>query len=528
MLRACGRRFFSLQVRSSQPGRRLAARDIVEAVLAEVRAGHLPAGGRLPPVRVLERQLGLSKNTVQAAYDELVARGALDAREREGVFVAKGPLAQPLRVPEKAPPLPRLKPVPAVFRQDVPAHATRLSTVLIDPALLPRERIADCIRSVLKVPGMQALYDYQGHPALRELIAARLSARGMSVSAREVITTSGSQQALDMVAARARGAARRPSKTPSMPTPRSLFESHALELTALPLDPFGPLPLESLGAAARSRSPRHRLRHHELPESDRLLVRDTRARAPCSSSPIRYGFSLLEDDWGSDMLSDSDVRPTLRALGGSSVLYVNSFTKKLLPSLRVGFVVAPEELVPALVAQKRLSTLGSPWLPEAALAEFLDRGYYDSHLATLQEALDARYRHCLEVLRELMPEPVRWTTPGGGPTLWLDFPRSVDLPALSRALLARGVYVEDSDSAFFGEPHLNGFRVSYAYTRARQSSGRRSRSSRTKPGARSALERGPFKRKTADRAARSCSGCWRSAGRGRTRTRGPGEKSRLH
>jgi DNA-binding transcriptional MocR family regulator len=163
------------------------------------------------------------------------------------------------------------------------------------------------------------------------------------------------------------------------------------------------------------------------------------------------------------MLSDSEVRPTLRALGGDGVLYVNSFTKKLLPSLRVGFLVASAELIPALVAQKRLSTLGSPWLTESALAEFLDRGYYDSHLADLHQALDARYHHCLEVLRELMPEPVRWTTPGGGPTLWLDFPRSIQLPAFCQALLARGVFAEDTDSAFFGEPHLNGFRVSYAY-----------------------------------------------------------------
>jgi len=96
-----------------------------------------------------------------------------------------------------------------------------------------------------------------------------------------------------------------------------------------------------------------------------------------------------------------------------------------------------QALVPTLVAQKRLSTLGSPWLTEAALAEFLDRGYYDSHLGALHDALDARYRHCLDVLRELMPEPVRWTTPGGGPTLWVDFPRTVNIQALSRSLVAR-------------------------------------------------------------------------------------------
>ncbi len=446
---------------AAQPGRRVGARDVVESVLAEVRAGHLPAGGRLPPVRVLERQLGLSKNTVQAAYDELVARGVLETREREGVFVAKGPEAAPFAGPKAVPRLPRLRAVPSMFRKPPPPGAIALSTVLVDPALLPRERVADCIRSVLRVPGMQPLYDFQGHPHLRELVAARLRARGMDVSAGEVITTVGSQQALDIVA-RATDVRRIALENPVYAHARCLFESHDLKLTPLPLDPFGAIDFD---------------RWERLLEAERpgLVYAITSFQNPTGYSyrthelvrllelAERLEFSLLEDDWGSDMLSDSEMRPSLRALGGENVLYVNSFTKKLLPSLRVGFIVAPESLVPTLVAQKRLSTLGSPWLPEAALAEFLDRGYYDSHLASLHDALDERYRHCLETLRELMPEEVRWTTPGGGPTLWLDFPKRVALKELARALLARGVYVEDSESAFFGEAHLNGFRVSYAY-----------------------------------------------------------------
>src|SRR5207248_9279408 len=109
----------------------------------------------------------------------------------------------------------------------------------------------------------------------------------------------------------------------------------------------------------------------------------------------RYRFALLEDDWGSDMLSGSEYRPMLRMLGGKNVLYVNSFTKKVLPSLRVGYLVAHKALVPSLVAMKRISTLGAAWLTEAILAEFLTRGYYDSHLETMQRATDERYSACI-------------------------------------------------------------------------------------------------------------------------------------
>src|SRR3954468_23307137 len=87
--------------------RRANAADIVASVQREIATGALPAGSRLPPVRALEKQLGLSKNTAQAAYDELVARGLVEAREREGVFVLATPRVIAPR-PIAAPPLPAL------------------------------------------------------------------------------------------------------------------------------------------------------------------------------------------------------------------------------------------------------------------------------------------------------------------------------------------------------------------------------------------------------------------------------------
>jgi 2-aminoadipate transaminase len=443
------------------PGRRLSARDIVERFAAEIRAGHLPAGCRVPPVRVLERQLGLSKNTVQAAYDELVARALLDTREREGVFVAAATEWAPVR-PTARPAPARLRPSPALFRPAPPPGTLRMSTVFIDPQLLPGEQLAECVRAVSRGPMTTLPTDVQGQPSLRAAIAERLRRRGMEVSGEEVLITVGSQQALDVVsrALEMRGVA---MEDPVYPHARLLFERNGAEPFGLPLDPFRGIDLDRWESLLAARQPGllYAITSFQNPTGYSYTTHELLRLLALSEG---LGFALLEDDWGSDMLSDSEYRPSLRLLGGENVLYVGSFTKKLWPSLRIGFLVAPREQMPALAATKRLSTLGSPPLLEAALAEFLERGYYDAHLGRLQAQLDQRYQACVESLRALMPPDVQWTTPGGGPTLWLELPPAVPLPPLTRALAARGVEIEDAAPAFFSTPHLHGFRVSYSYT----------------------------------------------------------------
>jgi len=283
-----------------------------------------------------------------------------------------------------------------------------------------------------------------------------------TIGADEVIVTVGSQQALDLVA-RALETRRIALENPVYPYARLLFESHGLQTVPLTLDPFRGPDLDAWEAQLRAHRPGllYAITSFQNPTGYSYSSHELQRLLAMAAA---HDVALLEDDWGSDMLSDGEYRPALRLLGGPDVLYVNSFTKKLWPTRRVGFLGAPRALVPALVAGKRLSTLGSPPVLEATVAEFLDRGYYDTHLARLQAALDERYESALAVLRELMPDDVRWTTPGGGPTLWLELPRSVPLPALAQRLLARGVEVLlDRHDAFIGEPHLHGFRVSYAW-----------------------------------------------------------------
>jgi DNA-binding transcriptional MocR family regulator len=453
--------YVRFRVRAPDPGRRTAARDIVATLVDDIGAGRLPPGSRLPPVRVLEQQLGLSRNTVQAAYDELVARGLLETREREGVFVATPAIDAPAIKPVAKPPAPRLR--PPTLSVDRPRPGTiSLSSVFVDPALLPRERLGECARAVLHGHGLEAFYEPQGYGALREVIAERLRARGMSdVSAANVLVTTGSQQAIDVLA-RTLATRRVAIESPVYWGARLLFESHGLATTELRLDPFAGVPLDEWEKRLAQSRPAllYAITSYQNPTGYSYTSHELEALLAMSE---RLGFAIAEDDWGSDMLSGSEYRPMLRTLGGPNVVYINSFTKKLLPSLRVGYLVAGGEQMPSLLAAKRLATLGNSWISEAIVAEFLGRGYYDTHLQALQRELDDRYRRCLELLRTFMPEGVRWTTPGGGPTLWLEVPKRVSLDALAARLRDQGVSIESATNAFEGEPHLHGFRVSYAF-----------------------------------------------------------------
>jgi GntR family transcriptional regulator/MocR family aminotransferase len=457
--------YLRINFNRQNPGRPLSVNQIVGAIKDQIVADKVAPGCRLPPVRVLAHQLGMSKNTVQTAYDELVAQGLVESRERVGLFVASNSHAVTVVSAVSVPP-PAVMPLPSndlSGRRRMEARlgkSINLSSVFIDPELLPRERIAACFRAVLKQPKLDASYHAQGFVPLRTAIAERLHKRGIEARVEDVITTAGSQQALDIVC-RVLARKRIATENPTYELGKVLFDMSNIDTVGLPLDPFHGIDVavwEDLLARTRPALVYLTPNFHN-PTGYSYSTSELQHVLEWSQ---RYGFGILEDDWGSDMLSFSEFKPSLRARGGEGVLYINTFTKKLLPALRLGYIVGNRHTTPALVASKAASCLGLSSIVEAALFEFLDRGYYDVHLKQLQPELDQRYRHCLRLLRELMPDGVRWTASGGGPSLWVEIPSQVDREQLRVRLEARGVTIRLSNEAFFGTPHLNGFRIGYA------------------------------------------------------------------
>lgn len=229
--------------------------------------------------------------------------------------------------------------VPAVERRGL----FELGSVFIDPELLPRERLAECFRAAMRDGGPAPFYDAQGYTPLRAAIAERLRGRGIAAEADDIVITVGSQQALDIVARSLQ------TRTVAIEDPGyryvvPLLRSLGHRVIGLPLDPFAGIDMEAWTRILATERPGLLYATTSFHNPTGYSYTSSELVALLEASAAR-GVALMEDDWGSDMLSDSEYRPTLRALGGPRVLYGNSFTKKLLPSLRLGFVLASPEAV---------------------------------------------------------------------------------------------------------------------------------------------------------------------------------------
>jgi len=409
-----------------------------DAVRARIAGGEFRPGDRLPSVRGLSDELGVNPATIVAAYRILTREGFVEARTGSGAFVASG---APLRAEGAE--------RPSVPVSERPHHEN--GALIVDLAanappldLFPLEDMKRFIAEVIDSDGGRA-FEYEdtaGYRPLKLAIAARLasgrSGARAAVAPDDVHIVSGAQQGIDLAA---RVLLRRGDvaavESPGYHGARDAFVAAGARVEAVPLLPDG-IDLRALECLASSR-PLRLVHVNPDFQNPTGAVYATGRRAELARLAERYGFYVIEDDLFSDLAWDGSAIPSIRSFDASGrVIFVKSFSKSLMPGLRIACLEAPPSLRERFESVKRSIDISSNGLMQRVLERFLTSGRFDDHVSAARVRYRTAYDSFDEALRPYRGAGLAWESPLGGINLWLELPEGLPARAFAAECLARG------------------------------------------------------------------------------------------
>ncbi|MXP23543.1 aminotransferase class I/II-fold pyridoxal phosphate-dependent enzyme [Gordonia sp. HNM0687] len=425
----------------------------VRALLEErLTAGLYDNGRPLPSTRFLAQELGVSRNTVTAAYDELIALGVIESRPRIGLFAAAPLAAQ--SSPQPGPAASTAVDWSTILRVRQSPELTR-TLGYPDAFDYPYPFISSQpeLRSFPVRAWMRALNDAMSGPHLRysirdsvdeddpllveSLCSEVLPARGISATPDHVLITSGAQQGLSLVTDVLLG----PDKVIGVENPGYLDAMHIFARSGAKLLP---MPVDSHGAAidqaehfdAAYLTPSH---HHPTNVTLSLQRRNLLLQLLAQ----RNGFAI-EDDYDSEFRFRGRPTPSLKSLDTAGrVIYLGSFTKFLSAGLRIGFVVAEPEVIDALRAERHHRTKHLPGQIQRALGLFIQSGEYHKVLRAQRRRLKQNWATITTATVRHLPADEIATFPPGGMCIWYRGPNWLNAEDVARRAHQKGILVAD-------------------------------------------------------------------------------------
>ena len=312
------------------------------------------------------------------------------------------------------------------------------------PEHFPAEGVAEAARAVLAENGPQALQysTSEGHPELREWIAARYARRGLVVEPDEIVVTTGSQQGLDLLGK----VFLDPGDTVLVERPGYLGAIQAFSLmggkfTAVELEPDG-VDVAGLAQALSADAPKlyYTVPNFQNPSGISFSAAKRKAAAAALDAQARENPDaacvLVEDDpYGELRFAGQHLPYVASHLEVADAVQLGSFSKIVAPGLRVGWLRAPKELVASLVTAKQAADLHTSTLCQRILSRFLADADLDAHIARIVTAYGERQRLMLDAIGRHFPSSVSCTRPEGGMFLWATLPDGLS----SRALFDRAI-----------------------------------------------------------------------------------------
>ena len=399
--------------------------QIERSIREGVRSGRLVARSQLPSTRGLAAQLGISRGVVSEAYSQLAAEGYLIARQGAPVRVAPTVRTAAPRAPS-----------PALL----PSFTHRLDPGLPDLAGFPRDRWLRSLRAAWRQAPIDAV-DYpdpRGVPALRETLAAYLGrVRGAAADPEQLLICTGFSQGLSLIARwlAGRGVESVALEDPGWHNHRLILEQAGLAVEPIPVDGDGLRVdlLERSEAAAVIVTPAHQFPTGAVLGSER--------RAGLIEWAERGERLIVEDDFDAELRYDRTRVGALQGLAPERVAYIGSASKRLVPGMRLGWMLTPSWLGWPLISVKAIEDRGSEAIGQLALHDFIARGELDRHLRRMRLRYQRRREALLEALSRHLPE-ARIEEGAAGLFELALLADGIDESALVSAAAARGVGVE--------------------------------------------------------------------------------------
>lgn len=448
-------------------GQGAAYEQIIRAIRQAITDGRFPQGMRLPPSRDLAQQLHVSRNTVTAAYERLLADGWLTARVGSGTFISAPVLPQAR--PQSAKPSPvRLsrfaeRLLQEVVIEDLPGrvipavrHMFQYKAPYADPTLL-----SAWSRSLRKAANYTALRyaRCQGIEPLRVQISEFLGRRrGVVAPPEDIIVVNGSQQAFSLCARILFDPGDRVMiEEPSFYPMRVSFQSYGAELLPSPVDGNG----ITLGGLSKKPKLIALTPAHQFPLGHRLSFERRKELLEYAHANDAW---IIEDDYDGEYRYDAKYAPTLRSRDSQGrVIYVGSFSKTFFPAVRLGYVVVPPPLRDAFIASKFLEDMGAPVVVQAAMAFLLEDGSFDRHLVKSVKQLRVRRDALTAGLLKINPE-FRISGAHAGMHLVVCLPgwTAGFVEELKRVALQKGLAIYSTVPYYLGAASQPGLLLGYA------------------------------------------------------------------
>ncbi len=422
-----------------------------------ILSGSLQPYTRLPATRQMARDLDVNRITVQNAYANLEADGLIYSQVGSGTYVLPQPTLHPIPKSNPEEPWP-------LWQQEIeaergPAHpngghilkemvqTTRHPDLINfsggsgDARLFPVKDYRRVIQTILRRDGIAALDygEYSGFAPLRSTIAHVLASQGIEAHPENILITAGSQQAIALVSQLLlKSGDTVLVESPTYATALDLFRSLGLKIVTAPVDEKG-MQVENLEKLLQQHHPRLIYTIPNFHNPTGACMTSARRRQLIALAD-RYNVPILEDDFVGDLRYDGRSQPALKSLDpGGRVIFVSTFSKMLMPGLRVGFLMAEGPVYERLVDYKRVIDLTTSNLQQRVLEAYMTVGRYQAHLRRSSLLYRKRRDAMLQAINRYLPADVHVDPPQGGLFIWLRLPEGLTAEILLPFAVEEGV-----------------------------------------------------------------------------------------